>query len=71
MVGMFKIMFFPLIILGKLVKIFMKLAARLLGLSLGLVFFFVGLICTFTIVGAVIGIPLIILGLWILFKSIF
>lgn len=68
---MFKIMFFPLIILGKLVKIFMKLAARLLGLSLGLVFFFVGLICTFTIVGAVIGIPLIILGLWILFKSIF
>ncbi|HLS52752.1 MAG TPA: hypothetical protein VK031_02185 [Tissierellaceae bacterium] len=68
---MFKIMFFPLIILGKLVKIFMKIAARLLGLSLGLVFFFVGLICTFTIVGAVIGIPLIILGLWILFKSIF
>ena len=55
----------------QVVAFIVGLTGRLLAVVLGFVFMLVGVILTVTVVGAIIGIPMIILGFLILLKGIF
>jgi len=54
-----------------LISFILQLTGRLVAAVLGLVFMVVGAILTVTIVGAIVGIPLIIFGFLLMLRSIF
>ena len=66
--GCIRILLWPVWALFHLVALILGLTGRFVGLVLGLVFMLVGVIATLTIIGAVVGIPLFIVG-FILFLS--
>jgi hypothetical protein len=61
----------PFVALWNLITWILKLTGRLIAAVLGLVFTIVGGVLTVTVVGAVVGIPLIIFGLLLMLRSIF
>jgi hypothetical protein len=61
----------PFVALWNLVAWILQLTGRLVAAILGLVFMIVGAIVTVTVVGAVIGIPMIIFGFLLMLRSIF
>ncbi|HHV39170.1 MAG TPA: hypothetical protein GXX70_06750 [Tepidimicrobium sp.] len=65
-----KILFLPLIILGKLAGFIIRLTGRLLGIILGCALIMVGVFTTMTIIGGFIGVPLVILGIILIIKSL-
>lgn len=65
------LLFWPFILIFKLVEAIIKLTGVFLALILGLVFMAIGFLLTLTIVGAILGIPLIILGIGLIIKGIF
>ncbi len=61
----------PFNILWRLALFIIKIAARLAIVSAGLLLMAIGVMVSFTIIGAIIGIPLIVLGFLLLIKGIF
>ena len=61
----------PLVAIWKLLEVIVELTGRLVAMILGIVLMFVGSIVTLTIVGAIVGIPLAIIGLLLFIKGIF
>ena len=61
----------PFAALWKLLAVIVELTGRFLAMVLGLVFILVGAIVSLTVIGAIIGIPLAIIGLLLLLRGIF
>ena len=62
--------FLPFVGLWDLVAWIIGLTGRLIAVVLGLVFLVVGVILTITVVGAIIGIPLIIIGFLLVLRGL-
>jgi hypothetical protein len=61
----------PLIALWKLLAAIVEMTGRFVAMVLGIVFIIVGVIVSLTIIGAIVGIPLAIIGLLLLLRGIF
>jgi hypothetical protein len=61
----------PFAALWKLLAVIVELTGRFVAMVLGIVFIVVGIIVSLTIVGALVGIPLAIVGLLLLLRGIF
>jgi hypothetical protein len=61
----------PFAALWKLLAVIVELTGRFVALVLGIVFIIVGIIVSLTIVGAIVGVPLAIIGLLLLLRGIF
>jgi hypothetical protein len=61
----------PFAALWKLLAVIVELTGRFVAMVLGIVFIVVGVIVSLTIVGAIIGVPLAIVGLLLLLRGIF
>jgi len=61
----------PFVAIWDLITWILQLTGRLVAAILGLVFMIVGAILTVTVIGAVVGIPLIIFGFGLMVRSIF
>ncbi len=57
--------------MSKLLALPFKLAGRLVLLAIGFVLMIAGVIISLTVIGAVIGVPLIVIGLILAIRSIF
>ncbi|MDL2232313.1 hypothetical protein LJC63_01865 [Ruminococcaceae bacterium OttesenSCG-928-L11] len=66
-----KILFFPFYLVWSLVGFLFNLMGRLISGVVGCVLLIVGIILTVTVVGAVVGVPFIILGFSLCTKAIF
>ena len=61
----------PFVALWQLIATIVGLTGRFVAMVLGLVFIIVGVIVSLTVVGAIIGIPMAIIGLLLFLKGIF
>jgi len=61
----------PFAALWKLLAVIVEMTGRFLAMVLGIVFIVVGIIISLTIVGAIVGIPLAIIGLLLLLRGMF
>jgi hypothetical protein len=61
----------PFVALWNLITWILSLTGRLIAAVVGLVFTIVGAILTVTVIGAVVGIPMIVFGLLLMIRSIF
>jgi len=61
----------PFAALWKLLAVIVELTGRFVAMVLGIVFIIVGVILSLTIVGAIVGVPLAIIGLLLLLRGIF
>ena len=61
----------PFAAIWKLLAVIVELTGRLVAMILGFVLIIVGALVSLTIVGAIVGIPLAIVGLLLLLKGIF
>ena len=61
----------PFAALWKLLAVIIEMTGRFLAMVLGIVFIVAGVIVSLTIVGAIIGVPLAIVGLLLLLRGIF
>ena len=61
----------PFVALWKLLATIVEMTGRFVAIVLGLVFMLVGALISLTIVGAIIGIPLFIVGLLLTLRGIF
>lgn len=66
-----KILFFPFIAVWKLFEFIVKATGRLVAAILGLVLMIVGVVLCCTIVGAVLGVPIIIFGFTLMLRGFF
>lgn len=66
-----KILFFPFIAIWKLFEFFMKLTGRILAVILGLIIMIVGIVLCCTMVGMVIGIPILVFGFLLMVRGFF
>jgi len=61
----------PFQVLWRLAALIIGLAGRLLAIGLGVVFIVAGVLLTLTIVGALVGIPLVLLGFSLVIRGLF
>jgi hypothetical protein len=61
----------PFAAIWKLLAVIVELTGRFVAMVLGIVLILVGVIVSLTIVGAVVGVPLAIIGLLLLFRGMF
>ena len=61
----------PFAALWKLLAVIVELTGRFVAMVLGIVLIIVGVIVSLTIVGAIIGVPLAMIGLLLLFRGMF
>jgi len=61
----------PFAALWKLLAVIVEMTGRFVAMVLGIVFIIVGIIVSLTIVGAIIGIPLAVVGLLLLLRGMF
>jgi hypothetical protein len=61
----------PFYALWKLVGFVLKLTGRIMAAVLGLVLVVSGILISLTIIGAIVGIPLVLLGLMLMVRAIF
>ena len=66
-----KFLFFSFIVLGKLVEGIMKMTGRLVAIMLGFAFLILGIVLSLTFIGAILGIPLAILGFTMIIRGLF
>lgn len=66
-----KILFFPFIAIWKLFEFFMKLTGRIFAVILGLIIMIVGIVLCCTMVGMVVGIPLLVFGFLLMVRGFF
>lgn len=65
------ILFAPFVWLWQLVTFILGLTGRLLAVVLGFVFLVVGFFVTLTVIGAIIGIPMLIVGFALIVRGLF
>lgn len=68
---MARILAFPLMLMWRLTRLIVEAVGRLLAVAIGFVFLVVGTLLTLTGVGAIVGVPLLILGLALIIKGVF
>ena len=61
----------PFAALWRLIATIVELTGRFVAMVLGLVFIIVGVIVSLTLIGAIVGIPMAIIGLLLFLKGIF
>jgi hypothetical protein len=61
----------PFVALWKLLAVIVELTGRFVAMVLGIVFIIVGTLVSLTVIGAIVGIPLAIIGLLLLLRGIF
>ncbi len=61
----------PFAALWKLLAVIVEMTGRFVAMVLGIVFIVVGIIVSLTIVGAIVGVPLALIGLLLLLRGIF
>ncbi|MBK7317261.1 MAG: hypothetical protein IPO36_19825 [Anaerolineales bacterium] len=61
----------PFAAIWKLLAVIVELTGRFVAMVLGLVLILVGVIVSLTVIGAIIGVPLAIVGLLLLLRGIF
>ncbi len=61
----------PFAALWKLLAVIVELTGRFVAMILGIVFILIGVIVSLTIIGAIVGVPLAIIGLLLLLRGIF
>lgn len=61
----------PFVALWKLLAVIVELTGRFVAMVLGIVFIIVGTIISLTIIGAIVGAPLAVIGLLLLLRGIF
>ncbi len=61
----------PFVALWRLLATIVELTGRFVAMILGIVFIIVGILVSLTIVGAIVGIPLAVIGLLLLLRGIF
>ncbi len=61
----------PFVAIWRLVALIIEMTGRLVAAVLGLVLMIVGVIATLTVIGAIVGIPLIIFGFLLMIRGIF
>ena len=61
----------PFVAIWRLVAAIVEVTGRLMAVLLGVVLMIVGVIATVTIVGAIIGIPVFLFGLLLVFRGLF
>lgn len=66
-----KFILWPFMLIFNFISGIINLTGRFIGIVLGLVLMMLGFAATITIIGGIIGIPLIIFGFLLLIKSIF
>jgi hypothetical protein len=65
------LLLWPLKMLWALVVAIVALTGRLVAIALGLALIFVGVVLSLTVVGAVVGIPLLLFGLALIARGLF
>lgn len=65
------ILLWPFRVFWSLLSLILRLTGRLLAAILGLIFIVIGVMLTFLVVAAPVGIPLIIVGFLLMVRSIF
>ena len=61
----------PFVALWRLLATIVELTGRFVAMILGIVFIIVGIVVSLTIVGAIVGVPLAVIGLLLLLRGIF
>jgi hypothetical protein len=61
----------PLVAIWRLLAIIVEMTGRFVAMVLGIILVIVGVIVSLTIVGAVVGIPLALIGLLLFFRGLF
>ena len=61
----------PFAAIWKLLAVIVEMTGHLVAMILGIVFVIVGVIVSLTIVGAIIGVPLAVIGLLLFFRGMF
>lgn len=61
----------PFAVLWKLLAVIVEMTGRFVAMVLGIVFIVVGILVSLTIIGAIVGIPLAVIGLLLLLRGIF
>ena len=61
----------PFAALWKLLAVIVELTGRFVAMVLGIVFIIVGVIVSLTIIGAIVGVPLAVIGLLLVLRGIF
>ena len=59
----------PFIILGRMLAIIIELGVRLIAVALGIVLMLIGVCLCLTLVGAILGVPVFIVGLWLAMRG--
>lgn len=65
-----QILTLPFVLIWKLLSLVVGLVGRLIALVLGIVLTIVGILLTTTVVGAIIGIPLIFIGFGLILRAL-
>lgn len=66
---MIKLIFLPLTIVWTLAMAIIKLTGKLVALILGFLITIIGIVLSLTIIGAIVGIPMILIGIAMIFGS--
>jgi len=61
----------PFVAIWRLLAVIVELTGRFVAMVLGIVLIVVGVIVSLTIVGAIVGVPLAVIGLLLFFRGIF
>ena len=61
----------PFVVLWRLVAFIFELTGRFLAIVLGIVFMIVGVIVSLTVIGAILGVPMILFGLMLVIRGFF
>lgn len=61
----------PFAAIWKLLSVIVEMTGRLVAMILGIVFIIVGVIVSLTVIGAIIGVPLAVIGLLLFFRGMF
>ena len=61
----------PFVALWRLVTWILAMTGRLVAILLGIVFMVVGVIATLTVIGAIIGLPMFLFGVLLVFRGLF
>lgn len=64
-----KILLFPIILALKILEFIFKLTGRLISMCIGLVLLIVGFFLCLTIIGAILGVPSLVLGFGLIIKG--
>ena len=68
--GLVSVLLWPIVAILRLIEGIVVLGGRFLVMVLGMVFIFAGLLVSLTIVGAIIGIPLALIGVLMVFRGL-